>query len=101
LGKWAIPAKQFDSFGSKGFSMRISDLFRPKSIILSTYFAGVMAFAGGCGEGGQSPAGAAADSKKIEDEQRAAREKAFGPSGNAPNGAAAKASPAPSESKAK
>jgi hypothetical protein len=101
LGNWAIPANQFNSFGSKGSSMRISGLFHPKSIILSTYFAGVMAFAGGCGEGEKSPAGAAADSKKLEDDQRAARTKAFGPSGNAPNGAAAKARPAPSESKAK
>jgi hypothetical protein len=77
--------------------MRISGLFHPKSIVLGIYFAGVMAFAGGCGEGEKSPAASAAESKKIEDEQRSGREKAFGPGGN-PAGAK-KASPAPGETK--
>jgi hypothetical protein len=76
--------------------MRISGLFHPKSMVLGIYFAGVMAFAGGCGEGG-APAGDAADGKKIESDQRAAREKAFGPGGNADG--AKKASPAPGATK--
>jgi len=80
--------------------MRISDYVHAKPIVLSICLAGLMAFAGGCGEGEQSPAASKADSKKIEDEQRAARTKAFGPSANAPTGASVKANPAPAETKA-
>jgi hypothetical protein len=79
--------------------MRIFGVFRVRSVVLGSYLLGAAAFLSGCGEGEKSPTEAAADNKRIEADQQAARTKQFGPSGV--GGTSRQANPAPSDSKPK